>query len=390
MRFSYYITENKRDNSHLVSGIGLAFYPTEPMNTSKVLHQEVPVLTEANDVSRIRKTVVGYASRLVSELGNKGNAVNQTELANQVRLKILVVDDSPVSRKLVEFTLCHRGYELLFARTGKEAVDAFRKHQPLLVLMNWTLPDISGEELCYEIRSISEECHTYIIVLTGRTDKNCLVRALAAGADDYITKPFDAGELLARVSAGFRLAELCQRIAKKNVLLEELALTDGLTGLPNRRAIENWAQTQLSSAVRHGFSFWVVMADLDHFKHVNDAFGHEAGDAVLKKFAKILRSQLRNGDICGRFGGEEFLIVMTYVNRDDVYKVIDRIRLELQMSPVQLRDSTLVATASFGIAGFEQSAGSQALETLQCLADRALYSAKKGGRNRVEIAAAVA
>lgn len=360
------------------------------MKTFKKLRHDTPAQPEASDISRIRKTVVGYASRLVSGVATNGDAVDHTELQNQLHLKILVIDDSPVSRKLVELTLCHRGYELLFARTGKEAIDAFREHQPLLVLMNWTLPDFTGEELCHEIRSASEDCHTYIIVLTGRTDKNCLVRALAAGADDYLTKPFDAGELLARIGAGFRLAELCQRIAKKNVLLEELALTDGLTGLPNRRAIENWAQTQLSSAIRHGFSFWVVMADLDHFKHVNDAFGHEAGDAVLKKFAKILKSQLRDGDICGRFGGEEFLIVMTYLNRDSVYKVIDRIRLELQMSPLQLRDSTLVATASFGIAGFEQSGGSPALGTLQSLADKALYSAKKGGRNRVEIAAAVA
>lgn len=360
------------------------------MNTSKELRHDTPARPDANDISRIRKTALGFASDLASKFRNSGNAVENGEVANQVPLKILVVDDSPVSRKLVELTLCHRGYELIFARTGKEAIAAFRESQPPLVLMNWTLPDTTGEELCHQIRSGSEHCHPYIIVLTARTDKKCLVRALGAGADDYLTKPFDADELLARIGAGFRLAELCQRIAKKNVLLEELALTDGLTGLPNRRAIENWAQTQLSNAVRHGFSFWVVMADLDNFKHVNDAFGHETGDAVLKKFAKILRSQLRNGDICGRFGGEEFLIVMTYLNRDSVYRVIDRIRLELQMSPLQLRDSTLVATASFGIAGFEQSEGSPALKTLQGLADKALYSAKKGGRNRVEIAAAVA
>jgi two-component system, cell cycle response regulator len=332
----------------------------------------------------------------VSEAGScKGSTAairsDESAVANRPQApQILVVDDSPVARKMIEFALCHRGYDVIFAKTGKEAIEVFRERRPLVVLTNWTLPDITGEELCRQIRSLSEDLHAYIIVLTARTDKNCVVQALSAGADDHLTKPFHGGELLARIGAGLRLAELCQRIARRSALLEELAMTDSLTGLPNRRAIEHWAQTQLSNAVRHGFPFWVVLADLDHFKQVNDAFGHEAGDAVLRRFSKILRSQLRNGDICGRFGGEEFLIVMTYLNRADVYAVIDRVRLELEMSPVQLRDATVAVTASFGIAGFEENQHSPALKTLQSLADRALYSAKRGGRNRVEIAAAIA
>ena len=345
-----------------------------------------------NDLCRMKNTLLGYASRLVSALGSSesGNQAEGLVLTSPAQPTILVVDDSPVSRKLAEFALCHRGFNLMFASTGQEAIEVFRERRPILILMNWTLPDLSGEELCREIRSLSDGFHTYIIVLTARTEKSCLVEALGAGADDYLTKPFHSGELLARIGAGLRLAELCQTIARKNVLLEELALTDGLTGLPNRRAIENWAHLQLSNAIRHGFSFWVVLADLDHFKQVNDAFGHEAGDAVLKKFSKILRSELRNGDICGRFGGEEFLIIMTYVNREGVYKAIDRIRLELQMSQVELDNAVVGVTASFGIAGFEQNQVSPALKTLQSLADQALYSAKKAGRNRIEIAAAIA
>ena len=351
------------------------------------MEQERP----AKDVSGMRNTVLECASRIMSALGTEGAPRGDDPTAGiRVQLKILIIDDSPVARKLAEFALCHRGYDLIFAKTGREAIELFRDHKPLLVLMNWTLPDTTGEELCRYIRSMSEDAHTYIIVLTARTDKNCLVRALSAGADDYLTKPFHTDELVARVGAGFRLAELCRRIARQNALLEELALTDALTALPNRRAIENWAQNQLGNAVRHGFPFWVVLADLDHFKHVNDAFGHDAGDAVLKHFSKILKSQLRKGDMCGRSGGEEFLIIMTYLNRDGVYKAIDRIRLELQMSPLQLRDSTVAVTASFGIAGFEQNDMPPALKTLHSLADSALYSAKKAGRNRIEIAAAVA
>lgn len=376
------------------SGGLLAFNSFEPMRDLKnlLLTNSADPAPHQNDLCRMKNTLLGYASRLVSALGS-GETGNQAEglvLTPPAPPTILVVDDSPVSRKVAELALCHRGYNLIFASTGREAIDAFSEKRPILILMNWTLPDLSGEELCREIRSLSDGFHTYIIVLTARTEKSCLVEALGAGADDYLTKPFHSGELLARIGAGLRLAELCQSIARKNVLLEELALTDGLTGLPNRRAIENWAQLQLSNAIRHGFSFWVVLADLDHFKAVNDAFGHEAGDAVLKRFAKILRSALRNGDICGRFGGEEFLIVMTYVNREGVYKAIERIRLELQMSQVELDNAVVGVTASFGIAGFERNQVSPALKTLQSLADQALYSAKKAGRNRIEIAAATA
>jgi two-component system, cell cycle response regulator len=344
------------------------------------------------DPARTKKgAVLRNASRIVPPLGGNQSPAEAegTIPASEGPSKILVVDDSPVSRKLVELALCQKAYEVIFAETGKQAVELFRDQRPVLVIMNWTLPDLAGEELCQRLRSMSEEFHTHIIVLTGRTDKNCLIRALAAGADDYLTKPFHEGELIARVGAGLRLAELCRQIAKKSVLLEELALTDSLTGLPNRRAIESWAQTQLSSAARQGFSYWVILADLDHFKQVNDTFGHEAGDAVLKKFSKILKSQLRNGDMCGRFGGEEFLIVMTYLNRENVLKVIDRIRLELQMSPLRFHEATILVTASFGIAGFEQNQLPPGLTKLQSLADTALYSAKMRGRNRVEIAAAV-
>jgi two-component system, cell cycle response regulator len=336
-------------------------------------------------------TLVEYASRLGPALG-KNHSLPKSQgcvPTNEAGPRILVIDDSPVSRKLVELALSLRGYELLFAETGHQGLEMFREHKPSLVIMNWTLPDVAGEELCQTIRSMAEEFQTYLIVLTGRTDKECLIRALQAGANDHLTKPFHEEELIARAGAGLRLAELCRGIAKKSLLLEELALTDALTGLPNRRAIENWAQSQLSSASRHGFSYWVVLADLDHFKQVNDSFGHEAGDAVLKKFSKILKSQLRNEDICGRFGGEEFLIVMTHVSKEDALKAIERIRLALQMSPVQFREATVAVTASFGVAGFEQNQVPPALDNLRSLADGALYSAKRRGRNRVEIATAV-
>jgi two-component system cell cycle response regulator len=306
------------------------------------------------------------------------------------KLKVLVIDDSPVSRKLVELALSQKQYSLIFATTGQEAMKLFEEHRPALVIMDWMTPDLTGEEICQRIRSRSGNSYTYIIVLTGRTDKSSVVEALDGGADDYLTKPFHRGELIARVGVGMRMIELHRQIETKNVLLEQLALTDALTGLPNRRAIENWAATQLSGAARHGFSFWVVQADLDHFKQVNDTFGHEAGDAVLKKFAKILKDHLRRSDLCGRLGGEEFLMVLTHTTRENALAAIERIRAELEMTPLIFRGCTVAVTASFGLAGFEGNQSPSGFTKLQRLADAALYSAKRKGRNRVEIAAAAA
>jgi diguanylate cyclase (GGDEF)-like protein len=310
--------------------------------------------------------------------------------ATENNYKVLVVDDSPVSRKLVELPLAQKQYRLIFARSGQEALRLREVHKPDLVILDWIMPDLTGEELCRNIRSSSRNSYCYIIVLTGSTDKNCLVEALNAGADDHLTKPFHRGELLARVAVGIRTIELHRQLRAKTMFLEKLALTDGLTGLPNRRAIENWAAGQHSGAARYGFSFWVVLADLDHFKQVNDSFGHEAGDTVLQKFSNILKANTRRSDLCGRFGGEEFLIVLTHAAKEDAVAVIERIRSELERTPFTFGGCTIKVTASFGLAGFEGHQQPSIFGELQALADEALYAAKRAGRNRVELAAAAA
>lgn len=313
-----------------------------------------------------------------------------TTSPNGKELKVLVIDDSPVSRKLLELRLSHKQYNLIFSATGQEATELFEKHRPALVIMDWMLPDLTGEEMCRRIRTSSHASYTYIIVLTGRTDKEGVVSALEAGADDHLTKPFDRDELVARVAVGVRTIELHRQLETKNMLLEKLALTDALTELPNRRAIENWAASQLSGAARHRFSYWVVQIDLDHFKQINDTFGHDAGDTVLKKFSKILKANTRCSDLCGRFGGEEFLVVLTHAQRNDALAVIERIRKELEMTPFTFGSCTVNVTASFGLAGFEGHEKPSVFSKLQAMADAALYAAKRGGRNRVELAAAAA
>jgi two-component system, cell cycle response regulator len=304
------------------------------------------------------------------------------------QIKILVADDSPVYRKLVEQTLQPDQYSILFANGGRNALELFNRHQPALVIADWNMPDLSGIEVCRQIRASAKDSSTYVIIATSASEKDKVVEGLEAGADDYLTKPFHPKELLARVEVGRRLIELQQQIESQNRILKDLALTDALTGLPNRRAVEDWAKGQLSAAVRHGFSLWVVIADLDNFKVINDTHGHDAGDTVLREFAGILKKRIRNSDICGRTGGEEFIMIFTHAEECNVGIVVARILRELREHEFSFGGKPVQVTASFGIAGF-QGKGMPDFAKLVSQADAALYAAKRGGRNRIEVASTV-
>lgn len=299
--------------------------------------------------------------------------------------KVLVADDSAVFRMLIENAISSDQFVLIFAKTGQEAIQLFAEHKPRIAILDWMMPDRTGLELCKHIRTASPNSYTYIVLLTALSEKASLIQGLASGADDYLTKPFHDGELLARLGVGMRVIELHQQIEAKNQLLDQLAHTDTLTNMPNRRALEEWATRQISGAARYGFPFWVAVADLDHFKRVNDTHGHEAGDTVLKKFAEILKAHSRKSDICGRLGGEEFLFALTHTNAENARMVIDRIRTEFEETKFNFDAANLPVTASFGVAGF---AGKQAPDFIHLIAqaDAALYSAKRLGRNRVEFA----
>lgn len=298
---------------------------------------------------------------------------------------VLVVDDSPVARKLVEHALDKDHYVLLPAKTGAEALELFAEHKPGIVITDWLMPDLSGLQLCERIRIDFGGRFTYIIMLTGVSEKSKVVKGLQAGADDYVTKPFNPEELSARVDAGRRIVELHREIEAKNLILQQLALTDSLTNLPNRRAIEEWGRRQLTGALRHRFPFWVVMVDVDQFKTVNDTFGHEAGDVVLRRVAEIIRRNSRQCDICGRIGGDEFLLVMTFTDQDGVRTAVERLRQQLEVHRFAFQGREVRVTASIGIAGIRQGQDCD-FGRLMVQADVALYSAKRLGRNRAEIA----
>jgi diguanylate cyclase (GGDEF)-like protein len=272
----------------------------------------------------------------------------------------------------------------MFAKSGCEALELFARHLPAFVITDWMMPDLSGLDLCERLRADIHRGYTYIILLTSIAEKDNVVKGLASGADDYLTKPFDPGELLARIGVGRRIIDLHRQIDAKNKLLEEMAHSDSLTGLPNRRAIEEWSARQLRAAARHGFPYWVVLADLDSFKTINDTYGHVGGDAMLQKFADILKTVIRASDICGRLGGDEFLMVITHVEADAIFKTVESFREKLAAEQFELGFERVSITASFGIGGL---IGKENIDftTLLRRADKALYEAKNAGRNLIRM-----
>jgi diguanylate cyclase (GGDEF)-like protein len=306
------------------------------------------------------------------------------EKTGEASEKILVVDDFAPFRKLVEHSLSQRNFTLIFASSGKEAIRVFSENTPALVILDWMMPDLGGIEVCRHIRAEPQTLYTYIIFLSAKTEKESVIEALEAGADDYLTKPFNEEELLARIDVGLRTIDLHRQLEAKNALLRELAITDSLTGLPNRRAVNDLGARQLRGARRHGFSFQVVMADLDYFKQVNDKYGHDAGDRVLKKFAQILKDVSKDADLCGRMGGEEFLLILSHASVEEAANVVERVRAQIESTEFIFGGQRVTVTASFGIADLEKQQEAD-FTRLIARADKALYAAKRLGRNRIEL-----
>lgn len=294
-------------------------------------------------------------------------------------VRVLAVDDSPISRKLLEHALRESPCSPHFAKTGMEALQLFAESPCDLVITDWELPDISGLELCRRFRSDFTNAYTYLVLLTGNSDKKSLAEGLAAGADDYLTKPFDADELRARVGVGRRIIEMHREIEAKTEQLARESRTDALTGLPNRRGVEEWAVKQVAGAARHGYPVWVLLVDLDSYKPVCDVFGHAAGDLMLQEFAQILKKSTRTSDMCGHLGGDQFMLVISHVEKDNIHIVVDRLREKLASSKLSLCGAPAPLVASFGVASSEGLKPLN-LPTLLKKADAVLLEAKRGTR----------
>ena len=291
-------------------------------------------------------------------------------------MKVLVADDSPISRHLLQVSLCTSGYDTILASDGAEALRVLEQEEgPKLVILDWMMPHMDGVEVCRSIRKRTAERYVYIILLTAKGDQEEINEGLEAGADDYIIKPFDLQELKARLRVGKRILELHDQLVSQ-------ATHDSLTSLLNRSAILEVLQKELIRSVREKNPVAVIMTDLDHFKHVNDTYGHLAGDAVLREAARRLSASLRAYDAVGRYGGEEFLVVAASCSVAGGTELAERLRQSICRVPIDASDHPIVVTMSFGVAA---TCEMKQVNQLLRMADEALYAAKKAGRNRIEV-----
>ena len=305
----------------------------------------------------------------------------------QPQKRILIAEDDAVSRRMLQSFLTKWGYEVLAASNGTEAFNILSKRDaPPLAVLDWMMPGLEGPEICKKVRQDPDpdRPYTYVLLLTARSEKEDLLKGMEAGADDYLTKPFDAQELRARLHVGQRILDLQHHLLTATEELRFRATHDVLTGVCNRGSVLDTLNSEHARQGREGSSLGVILADLDHFKSVNDTHGHLAGDAVLKEAARRMKSCARTYDTVGRYGGEEFLIVVPTSDANGTAALAERIRAIIAAEPVAIDGGEIAISASFGVAVSTPLEPLEAKEVLR-LADEALYQAKANGRNRVEL-----
>jgi two-component system cell cycle response regulator len=300
-------------------------------------------------------------------------------------MRILVAEDSKVYRHLINSCLKEWDFNFVVANDGNAAWEILEgAWAPTLAILDWVLPGVSGLELCQRIRArVNNDQYVYTIVLTAKSHRHDLLAAMDAGADDFLSKPFDPPELKARLLAGRRIILLQRELITARESLRFAATHDSMTGLMNRVEIISFLRREIARGRREQIPVGIVLADLDHFKRVNDTLGHSAGDALLQETARRFRSGLRVYDGVGRYGGEEFLLVLPGCDLDAAMQRADSIRRSIEKDAVVAPQGSVSATVSMGVtvADFAHDAS---VESLLDSADAALYRAKHGGRNRVE------
>src|SRR5882762_3973269 len=293
-------------------------------------------------------------------------------------LRLLLVEDEPVQRRALERRLRKAGFLVDTAQNGDEALDRVLQGQYQILITDWDMPGMDGATLCRRVREANLSGYLYILLLTGHDSAADIVVGLEAGADDYIRKPANEAELLARLKAGRRIVELTRQV-------QLLSVTDSLVGTYNRRYLTDQLALEIERARRYGRPLAVLIADLDHFKRINDDHGHLTGDEVLQGFADRVRTSIRQNDWIARYGGEEFVVVLPDTNLAAAVATAEKIRLRCASAQMATTIGALVVTASFGVAALECLSVTETatVATLLHRADVALYRSKNAGRNRV-------
>jgi two-component system cell cycle response regulator len=302
-------------------------------------------------------------------------------------MKILVADDDVVSRRMMAHMLQNSGYEVVLAENGLQAAhELAQPGGPRLALIDWMMPGLDGPGLCRQIRSRHTEAYVYILLLTSKQSNEDVVSGLEAGADDYLTKPCHPQELKARLRTGRRILQLEGRLVDACEQMHFKATHDALTSIWNRGAILALLESELSRSIRQHLPVSVLLCDVDHFKKVNDSYGHMAGDQVLQEVSSRLLNGVRSHDAVGRYGGEEFLIVLGGCDEHNLRPRAEQVRNAVSAVPVVTTEGRLQVSLSVGAITIDNWTNSAPLEPFLKQADEALYRAKEAGRNRVAYA----
>jgi two-component system cell cycle response regulator len=307
------------------------------------------------------------------------------EVGGSRPMQALVVDDSAIYRKLIGDHLRSWNFGVTLATTGSEAWQILEQpNSPKLVLLDWVLPDLDGIELCQRIRQAGSCGHyVYVILLTSKEGRQNMLDAMQAGADDYLVKPFNELELKARLLVGKRILDLQEELVSARETMRHAATHDNLTGLMNRGEIVEMLERELERSRRERHPVGVILGDIDHFKNVNDTLGHLFGDEALREIGRRLRAQLRVYDGVGRYGGEEFLMILPNCDLPNAVLRANELRESIGSTPVLCAGEERLITMSMGVA-VSECEGKNEVEVLLNHADAGLYAAKEKGRNRVE------
>jgi two-component system cell cycle response regulator len=301
-------------------------------------------------------------------------------------VKILIADDDKMSRRLLQKTLEREGYEVISVDNGRLALQQLSSPDgPRLALLDWMMPELDGPGVCQGVRKQPERPYVHIVLLTSRSSKQDVVAGLHAGADDYLTKPWDPAELMARLRVGQRILQLEDRLVEARETMRFKATHDPLTSLFNRGVIVDLLDRELARTRREKGCTVVMLGDLDHFKYVNDQYGHLVGDEVLREVARRLLASVRSYDFVGRYGGEEFLLVLNNCDSAQAIVRAEEVRRGIANHQVQTMRGLLPITMSLGVLASREW-DRRSVEEILVETDSALYKAKADGRNCIRLA----